>query len=233
MPKVTINGVDIELDAGTTILEAAKFLGMNLPTLCHDDGLSSYGACRLCVVEVDVGKQTKLVSACTYPIEDGLVVRTHSRRVMEVRKMLIEMYVATCPSSKTIQDLASKWGVTQCRFEVKHEDCILCGLCVRMCAQQMDGKAIGFVGRGKNRRITTPFDERSEVCRLCGGCQYICPACQSRCQGPQEESALCNACLAAEPPCLATWDDMKCYMDPCAWCEQEAKTKLAKTQVQQ
>ncbi len=225
MPKVSINGIDIELDQGTTILEAAKFLGINLPTLCYDEGLRPYGACRLCVVEIGEGERTKLVSACTYPIEDGLKVRTHSRRVMEVRSMLIEMYLATCPSSKTIQDLASKWGVTRCRFEVKHEDCILCGLCVRMCEQQMNARAIGFVGRGKDRRITTPFDEKSDVCRLCGACMYICPVCEARCQGPQEESAICGACLACEPPCLDKWDDMKCYMDPCVWCEQESPEK--------
>jgi NADH dehydrogenase/NADH:ubiquinone oxidoreductase subunit G len=226
MPIVEINGVPIELEKGTTVLEAAKFLGVNLPTLCHDDGLTAYGACRLCVVEVETGGRTQVVSACTYPIEDGLKVRTHSRRVVGIRRLLIEMYLATCPSSKTIQDIASKWGVSQCRLKVKHEDCVLCGLCVRMCAQQMAAKAIGFVGRGRKRHITTPFDERSEVCRLCGACMYICPVCQARCQGPQEESAVCSACVSSEPPCLVPFDDMKCYMDPCAWCEQETKTKL-------
>jgi len=226
MITLKINGIDASVEKGTTLLEAAKFYGINLPTLCHDEGLTSYGACRLCVVEIGSGDRTQLVSACTYPAEEGLVVRTHSRRVMAVRRMMIEMYLATCPSSKTIQDLASKWGVSQCRLKVKHEDCVLCGLCVRMCAQQMQGKAIGFVGRGRNRRITTPFDEKSDVCRLCGGCMYICPVCQARCQGPQEESAVCNACVACDPPCLVPFDDMKCYMDPCAWCEQETETKL-------
>lgn len=228
MPKVRINGIDFEFDRGTSLLEAAKFLGLKIPTLCYDEGLSPYGACRLCVVEVSYANnpnQSKLVSSCTYPVEEGLVVRTHSRRVMQTRKMLIEMYLATCPQSKIIQDLASKWEVKRVRFQVKHEDCIMCGLCVRMCKEQMDATAINYVQRGYKRKITTPFDKKSEVCKLCGGCMYVCPVCQARCQGPQEESAVCNACVSEVPPCLEEWDDMKCYMDPCAWCEQEKREK--------
>jgi hypothetical protein len=93
----------------------------------------------------------------------------------------------------------------------------------------MQSGAIGFVERGYHKRITTPFDKKSEVCRTCGGCMYVCPVCQSRCQGPQEKSPVCNACLACEPPCLEVFDEMKCYMDPCVWCEKpradQAKAK--------
>ena len=140
-------------------------LRIKIPTLCHHDGLSPYGACRLCVVEIGEGDKTKLVSSCTYPAEEGLKVRTHSQRVVKARKMVVELLLSSCPSSKTIQDLASRMEVYKVRFRVEHEDCIYCGLCVRMCAEQMDARAIGFVNRGRDRKITTPFDIKSEVCR--------------------------------------------------------------------
>jgi coenzyme F420 hydrogenase subunit beta len=219
MPTVIINGVDIEVDKGTTVLEAIHLLGFHVPTLCYNEGLSPYGGCRLCVVEIGEGPNARLVSSCTYPVQEGLRVRTHSDRVVKTRKMLIELLLATCPGSKIIQDLAAKHGVRQQRFKQEHNECVLCGLCERMCAEQMDGKAIGLVGRGDNLRIATPFDKKSEACRLCGGCIYICPACQLRCQGPQVEEAVCNGCLNLEPSCLNSWDDAMCYMDPCVACE--------------
>ncbi len=223
MINLTINGIDVQVEKGTTLLEAAKFLGLNIPTLCYNDGLSPYGACRLCVVEIGEPGATRLVSSCTYPASEGLKVQTNSERVLNARKMIIELYLATCPGSKVIQDLASRHGVRTVRFKQEYEDCINCGLCVRMCAEQMMGKAIGFVGRGDKRHITTPFDKKSEECRLCGGCMYICPACQLRCPGPNtQEFAVCNACANLEPPCVDYFDDMMCYMDPCVACELAA-----------
>jgi NADH dehydrogenase/NADH:ubiquinone oxidoreductase subunit G len=192
---MTLNGLMVKVEEGTTILEAAAFYGVNIPTLCYLEGLSPYGACRLCVVEIGEPGSAKVATSCTHRVEDGLVVRTHSARVMKARRMLIELYLASCPSSKIIQDMASNHHVTRVRFKQRHEDCILCGLCVRMCAEQMQGKAIGFAWRGSERKVTTPFDKKSDACRLCGGCMYVCPACRSRCQGPQAEQAVCNACL--------------------------------------
>ena len=126
-------------------------------------------------------QKAKLVSSCTYPVEEGLRVRTASSRVMKARKMILELLLASCPQSKTIQDLASAHAINQQRFRQEHEDCILCGRCVRMCEEQMAAKAIGFRGRGEKRSLGTPFDKNSEVCRQCGGCIYVCPACQLRC----------------------------------------------------
>ncbi len=219
MINMILNGLEISVEKGTTLLETANFYGIEIPTLCHDEGLSSYGACRLCLVEVGPPGRSWLVSSCTYPAREGLVVRTHTRRIARARRMLIELYLATCPSSKTIQDLACQFQVTAVRFRQRHDDCILCGLCVRMCDEQMQAKAIGLVDRGADRRVATPFDKKSEQCRLCGGCQYICPACQARCQGPQEENPICNACLNLAPPCLEEYEDAMCYMDPCVACE--------------
>jgi coenzyme F420 hydrogenase subunit beta len=135
--------------------------------------------------------------------------------------MIIELLLASCPQSKTIQDLAAKYDVHQQRFRQEYDDCILCGLCVRMCEEQMVAKAIGFRGRGENRSIGTPFDIKSDACRLCGGCIYVCPACQLRCTYNQPEKAICGGCTNISAPCLEKdkYDDMMCYMDPCAACE--------------
>jgi len=221
MITLTINGLDLSVEKGTTLLEAARFFGFPIPTLCHMDGLSPYGACRLCVVEIGEGSKAKLVSSCTYPAEEGLKVRTASSRVVKARKMILELLLASCPQSKIIQDLASAHNVGQQRFRQEHEDCILCGLCVRMCKEQMMAKAIGFRGRGEKRSIGTPFDIKSDVCRLCGGCIYVCPACQLRCTYNEPEKAICGACANLSPPCIEKeeFDDVMCSMEPCVACE--------------
>ena len=221
MITLRINGLDVSVERGATLLEAARFLGFPIPTLCHMDGLSSYGACRLCVVEIGEGPKAKLVSSCTYPAEEGLKVRTASARVLKARKMILELLLASCPQSKTIQDLASAHGIRRQRFKQEHDDCILCGLCVRMCEEQMMAKAIGFRNRGEKRSIGTPFDMKSDVCRLCGGCIYVCPACQLRCTYNEPEKAICGGCANLTPPCIEKepFDDMMCYMDPCVACE--------------
>jgi len=216
-----INGLDVSVEKGTTLLEAAQFLGFPIPTLCHMEGLSPYGACRLCVVEVGEGDKIKLVTSCTHPVQEGLVVRTASSRVVRARKMILELMLASSPQSKVIQDLAAAHDVRTQRFKQEHEDCILCGLCVRMCKEQMMAKAIGFRGRGENRSIGTPFDIKSEECRLCGGCMYVCPVCTLRCTYNQPENPICGGCANLSPPCVEKdqFDDMMCYMDPCVACE--------------
>jgi len=222
-----MNGLEVKVEEGSTILDAARFYGLEIPTLCHNDGLTPFGGCRLCVVEIGEGLRSKLVSACTYPAEEGLVVRTDSARVWASRRMMIELMLAMAPGSKVLQDMASQFGVTKVRFTPRDGECVLCGLCTRICAEQMDAEAIGFQQRGHKRKISTPFDMRSEVCRLCGACMYICPACQLRCQGPHAETALCNGCLTMEPSCLDHYDDLQCWMydaGRCGTCVQEKKS---------
>jgi bidirectional [NiFe] hydrogenase diaphorase subunit len=221
MISFTLNGLKVSVEAGTTLLEAAKFYGFPIPTLCHMEGLSPYGACRLCVVEIGKEPSSRLVSSCTYPVEEGLNIRTTSSRVLKARKMILELLLASCPQSKVIQDLASAHEVRQQRFRQEHEDCILCGLCVRMCEEQMMAKAIGFRGRGEKKSIGTPFDIKSEECRLCGGCIYVCPACQLRCTYTEPDKAICGGCANLSPPCVEKeqFNDMMCYMEPCVACE--------------
>ena len=221
MIEFTINGIDVSVEPGTTLLEAAQFLGLPIPTLCHMEGLTPYGACRLCVVEVGDPPNSRMVTSCTYPAEEGLKVRTASVRVLRARKMIVELLLASCPQSKTIQDIAAAMEVRQQRFRQENEDCILCGRCVRMCSEQMMAGAIGFTGRGQDRSIGTPFDVSSEVCRLCGGCMYVCPVCELRCTYNEPEKAICGGCANLAPPCVEKpqYDDMMCYMQPCVACE--------------
>ena len=221
MITLQINGLEVAVERGTTLLEAAQFLGFPIPTLCHMEGLSPYGACRLCVVEIGEAPRSRLVTACTYPVEEGLKVRTASARVLRARKIILELLVASCPQSKIIQCLASAHEVRKQRFKQEQEDCVLCGRCVRMCSEQMAAKAIGFRGRGQNRSIGTPFDIQSDVCRLCGGCIYVCPACELRCTYTEPDKVLCGGCANLAPPCAekAQFDDMMCYMEPCVACE--------------
>ncbi len=221
MITLTINDLTVQVEKGSTLLEAAQFFGFPIPTLCHMEGLTPYGACRLCVVEIGEGPRAKLVSACTYRAVEGLVVRTASARVVRARKMVLELLLASCPQSKTIQDLAAAHDVRQQRFRQEHEDCILCGRCVRVCEQQMMAKAIGFRGRGEARSLGTPFDLKSDVCRLCGACLYVCPACELRCTFTDSSRAICGGCANLSPPCVGAgqFDDMMCYMNPCVACE--------------
>jgi NADH dehydrogenase/NADH:ubiquinone oxidoreductase subunit G len=204
MINFILNGLEVQTQEGSTILDACRFYGIEIPTLCYYEGLAPYGGCRLCLVEIGTRENSRLVSSCTYPIEEGLIVRTNTKRVVSARKMMIELLVSICPQS------------------VRHEDCVLCGRCVRMCKEQMQGGAIGFTERGNKKRIETPFNIRSEECRLCGGCIYVCPACQLRCQGADAKTDLCSGCLSLEPTCIETHDDYQCWMGTtgdCGTCE--------------
>jgi bidirectional [NiFe] hydrogenase diaphorase subunit len=218
MVSFMLNGAQVQADPNWSLLEAIQFYGINIPTLCYNEGLTPYGTCRLCVVEISSGGRTKIVTSCMHPVREGLEVRTHSNRVMQIRKMILELLIARCPSSKKLQDMAALMELNEVRFKPLNDDCILCGLCVRMCEEQMAAKAIGFAGRGTDRYITTPFDMTSEQCRKCGACIYICPVCELRCQGPQAETILCSGCINTKPVCTEDHDDAMCFMEPCLSC---------------
>jgi len=213
MPRITVDGIDFNSPTRWTILDAANSLGIEIPTLCYHQGLSPWGGCRLCIVEVGEEGNSKLVTSCTYPVEEGLIVRTASSRVIQARKTILELLIAQCPTSKTLQDLAAKMGLRRVRFKPKCENCIYCGLCVRLCEEQMMAKAIGFINRGDKLRISTPFDKSSEVCRRCGGCMFICPACALRCEGAEPTDVLCGRCeIVTQPTCLEVYDNYACWM---------------------
>lgn len=193
--NVLIDGQNVPVEQGWTVLDTARYYGIEIPTLCYMDGLSPYSACRLCVVEVVKRGRSKLVASCSCPVEDGMEVVTKSQRVMKARRMIIELMLATTPNSRTLQCLASEFGVTKVRFKGEDRRCILCGLCVRICDEQMTGGAIGFVRRGVEREVSMPFHKTPEACRECGACLYVCPVCELPCPGTLEPGELCNACL--------------------------------------
>jgi len=220
MLNITINGAEVKAQEGATILEVAREYGFFIPTLCYLDGHDSYGACRLCIVEIGEGSRRRVVTSCNYPVEEGLSVHTDTKKIIGHRKLLIELILSRAPNSKTLQDLASRYGVEKVRFKNKNDDCILCGLCVRMCNEQMQSKAIGFVGRGKNLKVSTPFAKANEVCRNCGACMYICPMVEVQCRGPKTTGDLCNGCLQMTPTCVDVYDRQMCYVEDCGTCVQ-------------
>jgi NADH dehydrogenase/NADH:ubiquinone oxidoreductase subunit G len=175
MVTLTIDGCELVAKEGTTILEVARENGIEIPALCYYESVTPSGACRLCLVEIIRDGRSRLVASCLYPVEEGLVVKTDSERVLTTRKMVVELLLARCPNVKAIQDLAQELGVTETEFRLEDEECILCGLCVRVCQEIVGLSAISFVNRGTKREVATPFLEPSQTCIGCGSCAYICP----------------------------------------------------------
>ena len=174
-----IDGREVKAREGMTILEAAQSAGIVIPTLCHHEKLESYGACRICTVEVEARGRTNLVAACLYPVEKNLVVRTRSEKVDKIRKMILELLLAHAPGAPALQDLAQEYGAKEARFEKEPSFCILCGLCVRYCAEVKKKNAIAFVDRGTRREISFIPEIASKECwRLQGmfpALPYIVP----------------------------------------------------------
>ncbi len=178
MVNLTIDGRKVEVEEGTTVLKAAEKLGIKIPTLCYFEALTPQGACRLCVVEIVGGARRGLSASCAYVVEEGLEVKTDSKRVIEARKLVIELLLLRCPDVPKIRELAEEIGIDRARYErfkPEEETCILCGLCVRVCQELMKVGAINFVNRGSSRKVSPPFDEYSSVCVTCGACEVVCP----------------------------------------------------------
>ncbi len=176
MIALKIDGKKVKVPEGTTVLQAAQQAGVEIPHLCYHEGIAPYGACRVCTVEITKDGRTRLQASCTYPVEEGLEVRTDTPRVLEGRKIILEFLLARCPDSEPIREFASRWGVTKTRFKKQEkDDCILCGLCVRACSQVVGAEAVGFSGRGLARKVETPFGYHPDSCVGCGLCTYVCP----------------------------------------------------------
>ena len=130
--NITIDGTSIDAEQGSTILQAARQFGIHIPTLCYMENLSPYGGCRICVVEINNNGEGKsfVDTSCTHEVREGLVIQTHSPRIVRARKMLAELLVASAPNVKMAQDIAARMGLLKVRFPMEDNRCILCGLCI-------------------------------------------------------------------------------------------------------
>jgi NADH dehydrogenase/NADH:ubiquinone oxidoreductase subunit G len=177
MIYLTIDDKPIELTEGRTLLEACREHSIHVPTLCHHPALEPYGGCRLCMVEIIQGSRpSRLVAACVYPCEDGLVVKTNSEMATRSRRITVELLMASAYNTPEIASLAENLGVKEIRFKMPEEDaCILCGLCVRACKEIVNINAISVIQRGIAKKVSTPFQIASSLCIGCGTCVLICP----------------------------------------------------------
>jgi len=200
MITIEINGHKVEANKGETILQAAKRAGIKIPTLCHMENFTPTGACRICVVEVE--GMRNLIPSCAYPVADGMKIQTHTPRVIQARKTIVELLIASHPDdclycvrsgSCQLQGLAEELGVRQRRYvgeknnyQPDHSSpaivrdpakCILCGKCVRVCEEVQGVGAIDFIKRGASARVATAFDQGLNVssCVFCGQCIKVCP----------------------------------------------------------
>jgi len=196
-----IDGKDVGAREDETILEVARENGIDIPTLCHMDGLSDIGACRLCLVEVK--GSNKLLTACVTTVQEGMEVTTHSPRLDGYRRMTVEMLFsernhvcAVCVSNGhcDLQNLAVDVGLTHItvpylypnvgidasheRFVLDHNRCVLCTRCVRVCDEIEGAHTWDLMGRGVKTRVITDLAEAwgdSESCTSCGKCVHVCP----------------------------------------------------------
>ena len=172
---LNIDGRDVTAAAGTTVLDAARAANVHIPTLCHHEKLEAYGGCRLCMVEVESRGKTSYVVSCLYSVENGLVVRTRSEKVDKIRRVIIEELLAHAPDAPELVKLAYEYGADRNSFEKEASFCILCGLCVRYCAEIKQKNAVGFIENGPVREISfIPQIARTE-CWDCQECFTICP----------------------------------------------------------
>jgi NADH dehydrogenase/NADH:ubiquinone oxidoreductase subunit G len=199
MPKsvtLTIDDAAVRAAPGTSVLDAAHQFGICIPSLCHVAGLTPNGVCRMCIVEVVQGERSQVTTSCTLEVKEGLVIRANSERIWRLRRNLAELLVAEAPNSKAIQDLAVRCGVQKVRYRFHHSECVMCGRCVRVCAETVQANALGFVGRGDDRQVDFPFGTRPRSCKKCLMCVHICPMTISPCSGPMRpgHERLCGEC---------------------------------------
>ncbi len=170
-----IDGKQVWAKKGMSVLEAAQSADIFIPTLCHHEKLEPYGGCRMCTVEVESRGWTKLVAGCLYSVEKDLVVRTRSEKVDKCRKLILEFLLAHAPDSPELQDLAQEYGADTNRFEKESMFCILCGLCVRYCAEVKKKNVISFVDCGGRREINFIPELAAKECWDCKECYPLCP----------------------------------------------------------
>jgi NADH dehydrogenase/NADH:ubiquinone oxidoreductase subunit G len=179
MITLTVNGKTVKVPPGTRLLDAIRRAGFEVPTLCDHEALEPWGGCRMCLVDAtrkEWDGWCKMVVSCMFPAEEGLIVYTDSERVRSTRKVVLDLLLARCPDTPLIQHMAAKYGIEQTTYEPNPSptDCILCGLCTRVC-DHIGVSAISSVNRGAGREIAPPFHEAPPDCIGCLACAEICP----------------------------------------------------------
>ena len=172
---VHIDGKAVMANEGMSLLDAARGAGISIPTVCHHEKLEPFGGCRLCTVEVEAGGRKSLVAACVYPVQRDMVVRTRTPQIDQTRKVLTEQLLAYAPESEILQNLAREYQADKNRFPREPSFCILCGLCVRYCAEVKQKSAVGFMDRGPNREISFIPEIANKECWDCKECFPLCP----------------------------------------------------------
>ena len=176
--NLLVDDVPVCCGPDATLLEAITAAGASVPTLCHHQSLLPVGACRMCVVEVAwPDGRTALVPSCSTPVADGLEVATRTSAVRRSHRLTLELLLTRAPQSPRIRDLAHQYGLVESRFPalVPPDECVLCGLCVRVCAEQVGREAITFARRSAERTVTAAFGRSSGDCFACGSCVNLCP----------------------------------------------------------
>jgi len=174
--QVTIDGLKVSAFEGQTILEVARENSIDIPSLCYHPGLESFGACRLCVVEItkeDWEGWKKLVTSCLYPVEDGLIIDTRSEEVKANRRVVLKLQLARVPNSDVIRKLADYYGVHDVNYKLREnaDNCIMCSICVRVC-EAIGASAISTLSRGPEKYVDVPY---KDACIGCGACAEACP----------------------------------------------------------
>ena len=198
MIRLTIDQKEVQAQEGATILEAAAQAGIRIPTLCYHEKLLPFGACRICVVEVEQ-MRGRLTPSCSTPVTEGMIVRTSTEQIIMARKTVLELLLIhhplDCPfcdkgGECQLQDLVYEYGVAHNHFKDKKSAhpidyvsplverntnrCVLCGMCVRVCDEVVGASELSMVNRGIRTKVTTDFD-RPLNCEFCGECENICP----------------------------------------------------------
>ncbi len=249
MFTIILNGREVQAEKGETIYEVAQREGVYIPTLCYHGSVAPASVCRLCLVEINEGHRTRLVTACSYPLmRAGLTVQTDTERVQRNRRLILELLLARCPENEALQAVAAQLGVMQTRFAPgdPQEQCILCGLCERVCEHAMRVGGISRHNRGIWRRISGPFGDPPPGCIACGACEYVCPTGAIRAAregralriapwGTEAEMATCAVCgepfapLAALEAAAAKLALKPEYLRLCFSCRRQQHSQMLGT----
>ncbi|MCX7635162.1 MAG: 2Fe-2S iron-sulfur cluster-binding protein [Syntrophales bacterium] len=177
MFNIIIDGRSVQAGEDKTVLQLARELKIDIPTLCYHENLSPFGACRLCTVEVKENDQWKLAAACQLKAMSDMEIRTDSEAIRESRKTAATLLLYRYPNTKVVRDAARKCGVEVSETaKGEGKDCILCGLCTRTCREIVGADALTFMGRGLDRDLDEPkIAFHAETCIGCGSCAFVCP----------------------------------------------------------